>query len=239
MSNRINRIATLIGLQNVPVPTQTTTYKPITHTELDTLIKEALIRNNFILTNSTYLMARDGKEAVGKYNINYGDDSDIGLMVVWQNSYDKVVTVKLAIGGNVFVCSNGVVVGDMGAYKHKHNGDVQEITPATIDEFIKSAATVFEQLVKDKNHMKTILSSMREFSELLGRMYIEENIITANQLSTVKRELYKPSFDYNAPVESVWNLMNCITLALKEAHPKNWLEQHINVYKFLVKHFNI
>lgn len=236
--NKINRIITLSSLLSVPTPEQTTTYKTITHKQLDELTKQSLIDNNFELESSTYLSAKDGKQAVGRYNIKYGNDPDMGLMIAWQNSYDKIVTVKFAIGGYVFVCSNGMVIGDMGAFKHKHIGDVQEITPSTIGDFIKGASDIFEQMIIDKEKMKIIPTSLQQCAELLGRMYIDDQIITANQLSAIKKQIYEPSYNYGT-TNTVWNLMNNITFALREAHPKNWMQQHIDIYTFLKNEFDI
>lgn len=230
--NKINRIATLDSLMNVPNPEQTRTYKPLLHKDLDVITKDLLQKNNYELINTTYLTAKDGKQAIGRYNINYGDDKDMGLMIAWQNSYDKSTTVKYAIGSNVFVCSNGMVMGDMGAYAHRHSGDVQIITPQTIEEYIKTSADTFAQMVKDKERMKEIELTKRTCAELLGRMFVEDKIITANQLGIIKREMEAPTFEYGTK-NTAWNLMNNITFSLKEAHPKLWMKQHIDSYKFL------
>lgn len=236
--NKINRIITLDSLLSVPSPETTSTYKVITHKNLDELTREALENNNFELQSTTYLSANHGQEAIGRYNIKFGNDPDMGLMIAWQNSYDKKVTVKFAIGGHVFVCSNGVVVGDMGAFRHKHVGDVQQVTPSTINEFISHTGDIFDQMVYDKEEMKLISTTRRQCSELLGRMFIDNQIITANQLGIIKRQIDSPDFDYGT-TDTVWNLMNNITFALKEAHPKNWMQQHIDAYQFLKQEFNI
>ena len=230
--NKVNRVSTYENMVATPVVAQTATYKPISNAELDTLTKNAITANGFILADTKYLIAKEGKQAVGNYFLNYGNDPDISILVAWQNSYDKVVTVKFVVGCYVFVCSNGMCIGDMGTYKHKHTGDVQEVTPETISNFLKNASKIFDQMVADKEVMKSIDLTSREVAELLGRMYIEESIITCHQLGAIKKQLTEPAFDYGTK-DTMWNLMNHITFALKEAHPQHWLRQHIDSYRFL------
>lgn len=233
---KIQRISTLDALSAVPAPEQTNTYKPILHKDLDLLTKDLLQKNNYDLKDTTYLTARNGQQAIGKYNINFGGDKEMGLMIAWNNSYDKTTTVKYAIGANVFVCSNGMVAGDMGAYKHRHSGDVQVITPQMIEDYIKTSADTFAQMVKDRERMKEISITKKTCAELIGRMFVDDQIITVNQLSVIKNEIIKPSFDYGIE-NTAWNLMNDVTHALKQSHPQHWMKQHIDTYKFMKEEF--
>ena len=41
----------------------------------------------------------------------------------------------------------------------------------------------------------------------------------------VKAETKKPTFDYNADKDSLWQLYNGITLSLQKSHPKTWMDQ--------------
>lgn len=236
--NRINRQTTLANLSLVPVPEKTRTYMPISHIDLDSLIRETIDKNNFQIQSTEYLTAKQGNQSIGKYNLTYGGDPDMGLMIASQNSYDKTTTVKFAIGGHVFVCSNGMVMGDMGAYKHKHAGSVQELTPTTIEEYIKNADDIFQKMIISKNRMKEIEVTKKTCAELVGRMFVEERIITPNQLSVVREEIIKPSFDYGTK-NTLYNLYNDCTYAVKESHPMYWLSNHIAINDFFTKEYSL
>lgn len=236
--NRINRVTSLEMLSKVPVPEKTRTYMPISHVHMDSLTREMIEKNNFSLQSTEYLTAKNGNQAIGKYNISYGGDPDMGLMIAFQNSYDKTTTVKFAIGGFVFVCSNGMVMGDLGAFKHKHAGEVQQITPEIISEYIKKSDDILNKMIINKNKMKEIEVTKKTCAELIGRMFVEESVITANQLSVVKNELLKPSFDYGVN-GTLYNLYNDCTFAVKESHPMYWLDNHIKINNFLTKEYQL
>ena len=76
----------------------------------------------------------------------------------------------------------------MGAFKKKHQGEVQTFTPQAISEYIKTAQEVFLALQRERDAMKNIEISRRISAELLGRMVLEEEILTTTQLNIIKRE---------------------------------------------------
>lgn len=64
------------------------------------------------------------------------------------------------------------------------------------------------------------------------------DLITSTQLGIIKRELNEPTFkDFTDP--TVWSLYNHITYSLKEAHPSQYMKQHINVHKFFEEEFSL
>lgn len=225
-------------LTKVPIPAQTETYKPVSHGSLISLTIRAIKECGFNLEREVYSASADGNVANGKYLIRFGNDSDISIMIAWQNSYNKKVSLKFAIGTWVFVCENGNVSGDMGAFKSKHIGDVQEVTPERIREYICQAAETFYDMVKVKDEMKDIAVSERLRAEIIGRMFILEEVITSTQLNIIKREFKEPTHDYDAP-GSAWEFYNYCTFALKDSHPRYWLEAQQYIYAFFVKEFHL
>ena len=225
-------------LRSLEVPRNTRTWKPVGHGQLIDITMESLDKCGFNLHKEIYTYSAEGAKANGKYHLNYGNDPDMGLMIAWQNSYNKTLSLKFAIGGHVFICENGVISGDMGAFKSKHMGQIQEITPKLLREYICSAGDTFEVMVKEKQKMKDIEITKKATAELLGRMFINEGIITSTQLNIIKKEIDKPTFDYGNP-GSVWELYNYDTFALKSASPDTWMKQQIQNHKFFKKEFKI
>jgi hypothetical protein len=221
-------------LQGIPLPQQTRTYKPVTHSQLIDLSLEGITKAGFTIEKEIYSMARGGDQANARYHLKHGSDPELGLMIGWQNSYDKSMSLKFAIGAHVFICSNGCVHGDIGAFKKKHMGDVQDFTPTKIAEYIGLAELSYDKIVSDKNRLKEIELTKKTKAELVGRMYIDDAIITSTQLGIIKKEIEAPTHDYNAK-DSAWELYNYTTFALKEDHPHNWFNRHINVHKFFTE----
>jgi hypothetical protein len=214
------------------VPMQTRTYKPIAHEQLIDLTLNAIDRAGFTLGTESYTSALNGNVANGRFTISSVADSEMQLEVGWQNSYDKSLTLKFAIGTRIMVCKNGCVSGDFGAFKHKHVGDIQTFTPETITNHILSAGDTFVQMQRDRDAMKEIVVSKRTTAELIGRMFIEEQFIAATQINIIKGQLKNPSFDYGADTDSLWQLYQHTTFAMKEVHPSEWMGNHIKAHNF-------
>ncbi len=219
------------ALISLDVPEQTNTYKPVSYGRLIDSTRELCSNSGLIITSEEYDSEKRGLFANGRYVVKAGD-SEMGLMIAWQNSYDRTLSLKFAIGSHVFICANGMVVGDMGTFKKKHIGDVQEFTQSQISEYIKAAGDNFYKAQKQRDRMKEIEISKNLRAELIGRMFLEEDLITATQLGIIKREIQAPTHDYKAD-NTLWQLYNHTTFALKEAAPWRWMAQHSEVNSFL------
>lgn len=215
------------------VPAQTRTYKPITHSSLIDLTLNSIEKAGFSLDKETYSMAREGAIANGQFSIRNVADSEMQLQIGWQNSYNKSLSLKFAIGARIFICQNGMVHGDMGSFKKRHKGDVQEFTPNAISEYIKQAGDTFQTMQKEREAMKQIEMTKRVKAELIGRMLIEEQFISSTQMNIMARELESPTHDYGAP-NSMWELYNYATFAMKELHPSIRMNNHIKAHNFFV-----
>jgi hypothetical protein len=225
-------------IMNTPVPVQTRTYKPVSHSQLIDLTLNSIEKAGFKLDKETYSSAVDGQVANGRFSISNVADSEMQLQIGWQNSYNKQLTLKFAIGTRILVCSNGCVSGDFGAFKRKHVGEIQSFTPGAIVEYIAQAGEAFTIMQKQRESMKQIEITKRTKAELVGRMMLEEQFITSTQLNIISRELKAPTHDYGAK-DSLWELYNYTTFAMKETHPAQWMESHIKAHKFFNEYSEI
>jgi hypothetical protein len=220
------------------VPQQTRSYKPVSHEQLIDLTLESIYQAGFELDKETYTASTDGLVANGRFTISNVADRDMQLQIGWQNSYNRKVSLKFAIGARIFICQNGCVSGDYGSFKTSHIGKVQTFAPATITEYIKSAGDAFRKLQSDRDVMKNIELTSTRKAELLGQLYIEKEIINSLQLNIIKDEIKKPTFDYGAE-NSLWELYQYTTYALKQQHPGSWMSSHIETHEFFVNEAGI
>jgi len=225
-------------LLQAELPQETKTYKPISHQQLMDLTLESIHNAGFQLGVETYSSARNGNVANGRYTIKDIADSEMELQIGWQNSYDRSMSLKFAIGTRIMICSNGSVSGDYGAFRKKHVGTVQEFTPSAITEYIKSAGDAFRRMQEERDAMKNVEITRKTKAELIGRMIIEEQFIQSTQLNIIEKELKHPSHDYGAP-DSLWELYNFTTFAMKEIHPSLWMQNHQAAHKFFVNEAGI
>jgi hypothetical protein len=224
---------TLEDLVAVKLPEQTKRYKPVSHGQLIDLTLNGIEKAGFKLDKQSYNWAGDGQVANGKYTISNIADREMQIQIAWQNSYNKQVSLKFAIGIQVFICANGMVNGDMGTFKRKHTGDVQEFTPQSITEYIKSAGDSFREMQIQRELMKQIELTKRQQGELIGRMIVEEGFISSSELNIIRKELQHPTHNYGAE-NSLWELYQHTTFSLKETHPTNWMTDHMSAHSFFV-----
>lgn len=232
--------ATKEYLTSAPLPTyEGDTYTVIPHEFVINEAMKNLKDSGFEIKNELYRCNQNANIAQGIYHLNYAEDAEMGMMFAWSNSYDKSMRFKCAIGGYVFICSNGMINGDMGTWGRKHTGSADAETIETIQNQIKNAKNYYQQLVRDKEAMKTITVSEQLRAELVGRLYFQEEILNTEQLTLIKNQFHTPKYDYNADKNSLWCLYNHITLSMHKAHPKEWLDHQRMVHWFFTKEFGL
>lgn len=224
-------------IRQTPLPQHGKTYTVIPHGHIiDATIKE-IANAGFNIKTALYRCTQDGQVAQGTYHLDYGNDPDMGLMFAWSNSYNKSMRFKCAVGGHVFVCMNGVVRGDMGSFVRKHTGSALYDAELSIQDQLGNALTYYTTLIKDKEVLKNVLLLPKDKGTILGRLFAEQEILTLTQVGIVKRELDKPSHQYNCSADSAWALYNHVTLALKESHPSSFLKDHERVHEFFINEY--
>ena len=220
------------------VPKSTRTYRAISNEQLIELTLNSIEGAGFTLDRESYSSARNGNVANGKFTIKNVADKEMQLQIGFQNSYNRSLSLKFAIGTRIFICQNGNVSGDYGAFKKKHMGEIQTFTPMHITEYIKQAGEAFEKMQRERERMKEIQISKRIQSELLGRMFIEENLLQSTQMNIIYDELKHPTHDYDCP-NSMWEFYQFTVFSMKELHPSLWMGAHIKAHEFFVNNSNI
>jgi len=225
-------------LLRVPIPSSTTSYAPVPHKKVIELTLEELDKAGFVVLSEGYHMARNGNQARGSYEIGT-KDKEMNMKLAWHNSYDKTMPVRWAMGAHIIVCENGMVVGDMGIFKRRHTGTVIEDYRTTVHEHVSKAGEMFDHLKSESKKMKDIEISSRARAELIGRMFLEDKILTSTQLGIIRDEIENPSYgNYGAP-GTVWELYNHGTVGMKQDHPTLYIDHHINYHNFFRKEFQL
>jgi hypothetical protein len=222
-------------LRNITLPTYGGQYAVIPHGDVIDETKKQLSAAGFNINTEMYKTSLDGQIAQGVYHLEYGNDADMGLMFAWSNSYNKQQKFKCAAGAQVFICMNGVVSGDLRNFNRKHMGkNAMQDVINSIQEQISNAKTYFNNLVADKEMLKNIILTSRDKGSILGELFANDEILTLTQVGIVKREIDKPSHNYNSDINSAWTMYNHITLALKESHPGHYIGDHQKVHQYFV-----
>lgn len=225
-------------LLNTPLPSATKTYTVISHGAIINTALKLFGEKGFEVVNEKYKCNNTAQVAQGELTIKYGDDPDMQMAFIFANSYDKSMRFKSAIGGHVLVNQTSVI-GEMMSWSRKHTGTADIEAANAIEKQIENAELYFKELVSNKDAMKHITLSVKQFAELLGVLYIEQGLLTTEQIAIVRHEFKKPSVKYNTPGDSLWTLYNHILIALSKSHPRTWMDQQKLVHFHLVDVFNL
>jgi len=223
--------ASLADLRSIPLPKETTTYKPVSHYDLAVNLAEVArgMLPEHELRSSRFGLARDGKQLFGIHSFRNGHD-EMGLCIGFRNSYDKSLSVGIAMGASVFVCDNLALTGEITIMrKHTSNvwADLEEMTISTIYR----SKSNFHRIEEDAQLMKEQVLNNDSAYRLLGFLY-GRGVLTPRQLPVVKREWLKPQYD-DFKHRNLWSFYNACTEALKLAPPAKIMEKHIKLHELL------
>lgn len=229
-------------LQNATLPSHGNTYTVIPHKDVIENTMNMLNASGFTVKKELYRANINANVAQGIYHIapsktldsKIRNESELGMMFAWTNSYDKSTRFQCAIGGYVMVCNNGMVAGDMMSFARKHTGSADYDIRMQISNQIKNAEKYYKKVIDDKDNLKNVSLNMKKQAELLGRLYVEEEILDISQVTTVKTEMKTPSYDYQCDADNAWAFYNHVTHALKKSHPRSWLSDSQKFHEFMV-----
>jgi hypothetical protein len=219
-------------LISIELPVHGDTYTVISHESVIDYAYTELANAGFGIVHEEYRATADGQIAQGIYKLNYNNDPELNMMFAWTNSYNKQVRFKCGVGAYVNQTGTVMVCGDMGSWARKHTGSADAETIQTIKDQIADATMYYNQLVSDKESMKTISMNKRKQAQMLGILFAEYQIITTEQASMIRNQMDRPIHVFEDS-NSLWAFYNYVTTALQNSHPKTWMEDQRVLHYFI------
>lgn len=237
-----SRETTQVYLENQPLPNHGKSYTVVSHREVIENTKQLLENSGFTIRKEIYRANTNAQVAQGIYHIHptrslvdkVNNESELGMMFAWTNSYDKSIRFQCAMGAYVMVCSNGMMCGDMMNFKRKHTGTAGHDIVMQLSNQIKTGEKHYTRILDDRDELRNITLTKRQQSELLGRLFADDDIITSSQMSIIKKEMKKPSYDYNCNDDNAWTFYNHVTHSLKVSTPRDWMQDSQNFHDFMM-----
>jgi len=152
--HRGGELITREQLDLIRVPEETDSYIPVSHYHLaDKLVKVSTdILRDYVLVGEQYAVARNGNQMFALLKFQR-EESDMALSVAFRNSYDRSMSLGIAIGACVFVCDNLALQGDI-VIMRKHTKNVwNELEDLSISTLYK-AGKRYEQIIADSQLLK-------------------------------------------------------------------------------------
>jgi hypothetical protein len=230
------------SLELAPLPKHGKSYTVVSHKSVIDNTLTLLKDSGFRIKKETYRANMNANVAQGVYHITPTqttdstiiEETELGMMFAWTNSYDKSKRFQCAIGAYVKICSNGMIAGEMMNFKRKHTGLADRDVRIHLADQIKNAEKYYKRIIADRDMMKAVTLNCSQQSELVGRLFIEEDILDSQQISCVKSEMEKPTYEYSSGSNTAWTFYNHVTHALKKAHPRDWMQDSQDFHDFIV-----
>jgi hypothetical protein len=216
------------ALKMIEPPEATKSYVPVLHHELADMVRSigSEVLHDFSFHKEEYALAREGNQLFAVHSYK-NSSTEMGLSIGFRNSYDKSLSLGVAVGGSVFVCSNLVFNGDVTIFR-KHTSNVLLDLKKLILNVIFSQKENYNKLIADSAHMKSLDVTDDTAFRLMGLIY-GRGIVTPRQLPVIKKEWLEPTY----PVfeeRTLWSFYNACTEALKTAPPALIMEKHVQLH---------
>jgi hypothetical protein len=238
MSKRIPTGITREYLESVALPNHGGRYTPISHKSIIDKVHEELATRGFNVESELYRASIGGNVANGIYILDQGTDPDMKMMFIWGNSYDKSMRFKCGVGVYIPKTGNYIFAGDLSSYARKHTGKADEEAISMIQTQLNMANAHYADLLASRDILINQTASLRTYSELVGRMFIDKQCLNKEQVSSVRDSLIgKVVLFDNIDHTNAWNFYNCVATALRMSHPKNWFEDQSECHKVINKYF--
>lgn len=210
-------------------------WQGIQHGELVNTLKTQIEKKQLKILEEKYSVSNCGSELVGAYGLSspffdLGEEQELALGFITSNAMKN--RLKIFVGSKIFVCSNGMVSGEV-VMKKKHTIRlklVEEISLA-IDTYVEK----IKEIPIITNKLKSIELSQPN-SDLILMEAGRKNILPWSRIGQVESEYRNPTYnDFNE--KTGWGLLNAFTHIVKKSPPLKQIEQ-INDFRELLVNNN-
>lgn len=220
---------------DTPLPTHKGRYGVIPHELFLNTVADKITSRGYGIIDERFLTNKDNQVLSGTYTIGGYDDIDITPSIYFVNSYNKSKIASIRIGGMVLVCKNGMLSSRV--YSRKHLGaKAYEDFSNQIDKGLDKLDEDFNNLIINKNEMKSLTINKDTIHKLVSDMFLEEDLITSTQISILKREL---KYSKNFKDDTVWSFYNNVTESLKSNSASNYNAQLSKFHAYASDYFDL
>jgi len=201
-------------------PEETRSWKPISHNRFLTTVDELLKENNFHVIQKQYQLGYEDNRMFSTYMLN-GDTSrpDYGLSLGLRNSTDKCFPAGIAIGTEIFVCSNLMFNGDL-VITHKHTTNINEGLANRLNDAIMNIRESQNKLDNKIEFWKDRTVKEKEVSSFLWDVG-NTGVLPFSFLKNKVFPLYENPLYKTHGEGTIWTLHNAFSEGMKERRDNN------------------
>ena len=212
-----------------PLEPETKSYTPLAHYEfahnVNRIGEMILGPQGFSLNGARYCVSNDGGKMFMTQEFDHEERDDIKLAIAGRNSTDKSMLAAVAVGGQVTVCTNGIISGEITVMR-KHTGNVFQYLEDNLILSFHKATNGWHDLQNDIRLMQEIPVDDSEAYRLIGEMW-GKRIISPNQMNPVRKHWEE---NEQFPNRDLWRLYNGVTDVFKGLPPQTIMKKHLQLH---------
>lgn len=240
MGTRLSTSCTEEELRSVKLPNRTVSYTPVPNELIFDILHDKLNESGLHVKQSDLTMSPNGKRFIGLYDIE-SEDLELGYRIGFKNSYDGTMAFGMGVGSVVWLCSNGMVHGEI-TNRRIHRGNADK----DVEEMIKISLEEYQQRHDENRRMKEILKEIKCVNEDIFKIMggvCYNGIMNGNELNRFKKEIVSSKLFQNTTDHpdgiGAWDLYNHGTEVLKKSSYSSYFDKHNELHKLFVNEFGI
>jgi hypothetical protein len=212
-------------------PPATETWKPIAHAELVDTLHEVMSYRGMFITKDDYVIDKGGSRMFGTFDLEWMKMEEYGAAVGFRHATDKSMSIQIAVGARVFVCSNMSFKAELISVR-KHTSKLN------LTEEMDKAMFRYQQgfrLLQDDIHVQKNTPVDHEHGKALIYDIFRAKIVPVKLFHPICNEwetLRTSEFMLNA-----WHLHNAVTAHIKTLQPAPAFTATARLAKFFAAKF--
>lgn len=216
----------------VKTPESTSSYQAVPYGDLIASVRKhaADVLGSNAYRGESWALGRDGKQLFGTMDFD-SDHSDHGLAIGLRSSHDRSISVGIAVGASVFVCSNMCFSGDAVTLMRKHTSQFWESWEGLVAGALTKADEQYGIMAEQFERLKQIEVDNEQGYSLIG-IAAGQRVLTPRQTTAAIRAWRTPPQEEFAG-RNGWSLYNAMTEAAKKSAPGTALDVHTGIHHFM------
>lgn len=206
-------------LVKIPTPEPAKRWYPIPHATLVDEVVRTLGNDGYRVVEENHLLARENARYFGLFRVEgrHEQGGDFGLVVGLRNSHDRSIVAGLAVGSNVFACSNLAFSSEI-VIARKHTRFIGRDLPGLVDRALGRLGDARRsQAVRIDAYKRTELTDPQVHDMLIRAL--DARILPVTRIPDVLKEWRAPRHpEFVAAGKTAWRLMNGVTETLKDSN---------------------
>ena len=156
---------------------------------MDTITRFAS-QQGLTLSKTRHTAFSDGNKVIGymSFKDQHRHDDTFEPMIAWRNSYDRSMSLAIAAGAMVMICSNGMVLGDITRLR-MHTKNIFEDFDSIIYDGVLEVRNQIDKAHNLKTRLSEVIVDKPAVGHILGELYYEHELLRANQLTALPKEI--------------------------------------------------